>query len=245
MSLTSEYFEIIKNYRRAVADAQEKAGEKIRRAEKARGSELYKELIDEAQKELENAAKAARETAKPKLRIVIDKMRQNVSQQKPVPPTSEMLEKLQFLKMRFDVLNLRSNDNFADRDTITYDELKEAATFCQGNSEALKVVKDMATRKGFVLPNIKETVGGDLCQKAVDGLEKDGFTVLELPKVNNRMEYLEMSNSMIYSKDDITNGRGMDFFRVDKDFSTEKDMISEYGGLYPNNYVEATAIING
>ena len=245
MSLTSTYFDIINGYRKAVAEAQHKADNKIILAEKAKGSPLYDELLKEADESLKEAANVAREAARPKLRAVIDEMRKNISKQKPTPPTAEMLEKLQFLKMRFDVMNDGHADDYASRDTVTYEDLKEAAAFCQGNAEAMKVVNDMARRKGVVIPNIKETVGGDLCEKVVDSLEKEGFTALNLPRVNNTTKWYEMHNNQMTGVEDTTDGRAFDFFRVDRDLPTERDMVSRYGGLYPDNYTEATAIING
>ena len=232
MSLTSNYFDIINGYRKAVSEAQRKADEKILLAEKAKGSPLYDELMKEAAESLAEAAKTAREAAIPKFRETITAMRDNIGKQKPTPPTAEMLERLQFLKMR-------------DENSITYDELRDIAAFCQDNPSAMQVVNDMAKKKGFVLPNIKETVGGDLCAKAVDGLEKSGSVCLNLPKVNNTTAWYQMWKSHITGVNDETGGQAFEYFKNDRDYATEDDILKGYGGLTPDNLVEAKSIING
>lgn len=215
MSNTNEYYDLINKYRSVVTAANEEYNTAITSAEEAKGSPLYDRLINEANEKRENAINAIRKELKPKMNDVLKRMKKNITELKPIPPTSEMIETLELLKMR---------DNLSDA------EIRAAGELCSSCPSAFAVVAEMAQKRNLPLVPKRGTIGGENGDRAVEALRKAAMTTLEMPKVNNRPEWIEM-NSSIYGKEDTTNGRSMDFFQYDRSFNTDRDMISSWSGI--------------
>lgn len=107
---TQRYYELIRDFRKAVSMANEKFEPAYKDLERYRDSEYYQEdkkKIDKARKELLGEV---RQEAQKELDAIMNDMRQTYEQKPSKAPTQEQLAILQALKMR---------------DTVSKDELRE------------------------------------------------------------------------------------------------------------------------
>lgn len=219
MSNTSTYFENINKYRSAVKAANEELDKKLREAEDAKGSIMFDKLVNKSTEERNEVIEKARKTVKSAIDESLKKMKANVNELKPIPPTSEMLEHLQLLKMR---------------DNVTDEEIRAAGEMCSGCPAAWEVVHEMAQKRGLPLAAKQGTLGGENGLKAIEKLRKAAEMILSMQKVNNRDEWFKMSKSYTYSIEDTTNGKAFDYYMYDKDFNDDKSMIKDFSGIIDN-----------
>ena len=129
MQNTTQLFETINRYMIARAEAREEFLLMKRRNEKAKGSQLYDEVMAEAKAKREKLVDAAQEAARREMAVIVRQMADKAGSVTMTPPTDEQLRILSLLKMR---------------EHVTAAELDSAANSMNGNGAALAVLDEIA-----------------------------------------------------------------------------------------------------
>ena len=224
MTNVEKVYDELKAYRRKVAYATEKAAAELEEIEEMRGSPYYdrraREIEDKRLKDIDGS----RSYHAKRLDEVFDAMRENAARVLPDPPTSEMLETLQLLKMQ---------------ENPGWNEIRNAAAVCANNAQAMAVVREIAAKHNVMVPlKVKNTIGDQEIADAIGALLSYARVTLRLTKVNNGADWYNQGMSHLTGVKDTTGGQGIDFFRVDKDVSSPQEMCHEFGGIRNNEAYE-------
>ena len=214
MNNTYDYFKVIRDYRDGIIELQNQYNEKIAEAKEAEGSAMGERLKAEAERKFAEDSESIRRQQQTKLKEIIARMRENAKKEKPPVPSSELLEKLQFLQMR-------------DKGSITQQEIREIAGKCADVPDAYKVVADIARNLNIPIPPMTRQIIGEKALKPIEDLEKNGYLILSMPKINNRSEWWELGFAKMYTtKEDFTQGRAADYYRLDKPVQNEDEALT-------------------
>lgn len=192
MKNTTRYFETVQKYRAAMKElcaGHDKAGKAL---EPYRGSAAYTQMAQDHEKKF----KASRTELLTKYRPIFDGIiadMEKTFQSKPaVSPTPEQLATVQVLKLR---------------DTVTREELRQAANACKGCPLATQTLREIANKNGIY---------------AASFLEDDGNAVPNFNILRNQTALLlsldKTDNARIW-----VNSRQYDKFFVDHDPTDEAD----------------------
>lgn len=196
---TTRYFEAIKEYRKAMLDFSAEYDKAAKVVEQYRGSAAYSKM----KKELDNTVEQSRAEIVAHYRPIIDGIiadMEKTYQNKPATvPTQEQLAVVQMLKMR---------------DSVSKEELKQAANTCKGCWLAVQALREIAGKSGVLASSFLDD---DTSTSApnFNTLRKQTGLLLSLDKVNNRYEW--------------TNTRQYDKFVVDFDPVDSADCFRAMG----------------
>lgn len=153
MNNTLRYHDAWKAYRKAVATARDKYKRELARLEPYKDSKQGAKDIEAAKATFEGELEAARAVARPAFKTAIDGMREHVSKPSMTPPSAEQLATLQALELRTELEN---------------GEIEAAAEIMRGNDLAMRTLRDVAKRKGRVVPAGMATIA----EQATEAVEK-------------------------------------------------------------------------
>ena len=163
MKLTERYYNHVRWYKDAVAEIESEYTRAMESAERFKGSEGYKELKQKAEDARAAALDAERKTARKAFSEIIPAMREAVTSRKITPPTPEQLAILQALKMR---------------DSLTADEIRQAANNMRECPLALSVLGDLAKSKGLTVHVDTGAPSTEYLMKRIESLEYNASAML-------------------------------------------------------------------
>lgn len=134
MTNTQRYTRAIIRFQDARNSAQAEYEEHAAELERYKGSKFYEDELAKAKAGLDARIAEARQECTTSVNNALEAMRKALQNRKLKPPTQEQLAILQALKMR---------------ETITQDELDQAAQSMGGNGLALGVVQEIARKQGI------------------------------------------------------------------------------------------------
>lgn len=211
---TQRYYELIRDFRKAVSMANEKFEPAYKDLERYRDSEYYQEdkkKIDKARKELLGEV---RQEAQKELDAIMNDMRQTYEQKPSKAPTQEQLAILQALKMR---------------DTVSKDELREALNAVKGCPLAERVVGEIAAKHHHIL-GMQQELSGDMVRRSLDAMKLNGEKLiarLERPGEDRRA---------------AVNSGNWDLFRLDIEAKDSEDCARVFGGV--TDFRQFSAAVN-
>lgn len=153
MSNSLRYHDAWKSYRAAVRAARDRYERELARLEPYKDSKKGAEQMEEARATFEGELEAARASARPAFSAALKGMREHIHKPSMTPPTAEQLACLQALELRTELEN---------------GEIEAAAEIMRGNDLAMRTLRDVAKRKGRVVPAGLATIG----EQAVEAVEK-------------------------------------------------------------------------
>ena len=156
--LTTRYFDRVRWYKQAEKEITAAHSQAVKNAEKFRGSEGYKGLIEKADAERDAALNAEKATLRESMKTILAEMREKVQNRKVTPPTSDQVNLLSVLKMR--------------GDSLTAAEIKDAANNMQDCPAALAVLSDIARSRGLVVGLKSDTVTTAYVLERLDAMER-------------------------------------------------------------------------
>lgn len=215
MTLTSRYFSRVRWYKKAEHDILATHAKALKDAEKFRGSAAYKDIIHKANAERDSAMSTEKAETRAAMQTILAEMREKVQNRKITPPTAEQVNLLTVLQMR--------------GDSLTADELKQAANNMTGCPAALAVLSDLARSRGLTVELKNDTITTayalerlDNMQRSVDSmLRGDDFLLRNVPETEGecltRWAYLglkatpdghgtELNKSLIDAFSAVVNG---------------------------------------
>ena len=211
MSITSEYFETVKDFRdhlRAYHKAYEDGMKKI---ERYKGSAAFDAEEKELRTTLKNNIAVSQSETLAKLTKLCVVMQEKLDSQPLVPPTDEQLNLLNALKMR---------------EKISFDELKQASRSLESCPAALSVLEEIAQKQGHMGFRTEKPSTSELLD-AVRVLAVNSEKLCRIEKPDSRRDYIAKSSR--YSTE-YDNGKSLELFFVDKDFSNENECIQSLSG---------------
>lgn len=134
MTNTQRYTRAIIRFQDARNSAQAEYEKRVAELARYKGSEFYAEELAKAKAGLDARIAEARQECTTSVNSALEAMRKALQNRRMNPPTQEQLAILQALKMR---------------ETITQDELDQAAQSMGGNGLALGVVQEIARKQGI------------------------------------------------------------------------------------------------
>lgn len=153
MSNSLKYHDAWKSYRAAVRAARDRYERELARLEPYKDSKRGAEQMEEARATFEGELEAARASARPAFSAALKAMREHVGKPSMTPPSAEQLATLQALELRTDLEN---------------GEIEAAAEIMRGNDLAMRTLRDVAKRKGRVVPAGMATIA----EQATEAVEK-------------------------------------------------------------------------
>ena len=162
MSNSLKYFDAWKSYRATVRAARDRYERELARLEPYRDSKRGAEQMEEAKATFEGELEAARAVARPAFSAALKAMREHVGKPSMTPPSAEQLATLQALELRTDLEN---------------GEIEAAAEIMRGNDLAMRTLRDVAKRKGHVVPAGMATIA----EQATEAVEKLGPYIVIAP----------------------------------------------------------------
>lgn len=174
--LTTRFYDRVRWYKQAERDILSAHTQAVKNAEKFRGSEGYKGLIEKADAERDAALNAEKATVRTAMKTIIAEMRRNIESRKVIPPTSEQVNLLSVLKMR--------------GDSLTAAEIKDAANNMEGCPAALAVLSDLARSRGLVVGLKNDSITTAYALERLDNMERsidsmmrgDAFLLRNVPE---------------------------------------------------------------
>lgn len=163
MKLTERYFINVKAYKDAAAQIEAEYNAEMERAKRFEGSAGGRELADSARAARDAALKVERERTGKAFREITAAMREAVTSRKITAPTSEQLAILQALKMR---------------DSLTADEIRQAANNMRECPLALSVLGDLAKSKGLTAHVDTGAPSTEYLMKRIESLEYNAAAML-------------------------------------------------------------------
>lgn len=200
---TQRYHELLKNFRKAMSEINEKfdpAYKDLANYEDSANYQSAKEKIDTMRKELVDEV---RQEATKELNDIVDDMRRTYEAKPSKAPTAEQLAILQALKMR---------------DSVSKDELKQALNAVKDCPLAVRVVGELAAKHHAVL-GLERELTSDTVRRSLDSLRLNGerlISKLERPGEDRRIA--------------VNNGN-WDLFRLDIDAKDSEDCMRVFGGV--------------
>lgn len=155
--LTLDLAKTVQRFMAKRAQAREEFLETRRSLEAMAGSKYHDTAMRAATEKREKAVKEAQSRTRAETAAIIDKMRHNAANIAADPPSAEQLAVLEVLKMR---------------ETISREELDEAAAAMGGCSMALAVVDDLAAKNGLY-SNYSRTMSTRLSRSTVERMISD------------------------------------------------------------------------
>lgn len=153
MSNSLRYHDAWKSYRAAVRAARDRYERELARLEPYKDSKKGAEQMEEARATFEGELEAARASARPAFSAVLKDMREHTHKPSMTPPSAEQLATLQALELRTELEN---------------GEIEAAAEIMRGNDLAMRTLRDVAKRKGRVVPAGMATIA----EQATEAVEK-------------------------------------------------------------------------
>ena len=208
MKYTQEYCRIAKAHRDGLRSAWAAYDEAMKQIERYKGSEGYNEEAQKAVSARDAAIQAQKKKTADEFTKVLSEMGGKVDGYSGVTFSDEDLRILQAFK-------LRSN--------ASREEFKEAGRAMQNSHYALRVLNDIAREHGYYnlfvgLP------GWQKCDNSnhVARLRESANAILRLEKPNSRREVI---------RDAVRNMRFPEGISYDRDFATDEEALSFYGGF--------------
>lgn len=213
MNRTHEYCRIAKAHRDGLRAIWAAYDETMKRLERYKGSSGYAADEAEAARVRDEAIKAQCAVTAREFDDVLNGMRDKVGGKAAVPPGDAELRLLQTLKLR---------------DKISREELQAAARALQDNAIALHTLDDIAQGHGFHnmfvdLPAWRDTASGH--QEHIASLLQSARSIVRLEKPDARREAIQNAR-------DNHNINALTGLALDRDFDTETDALSCYGGFH-------------
>ena len=156
--LTTRYFDRVRWYKQAEKEITAAHAQAVKNAERFKGSEGYKGLIEKADAERGAALNGEKATLRESMKTILAEMRRNVESRKVTPPTAEMVNLLTVLQMR--------------GDSLTAAELKQAANNMEGCPAALAVLSDLARSRGLVVGLKNNSITTAYALERLDAMEQ-------------------------------------------------------------------------
>lgn len=128
------FFSIAKEFQDARKKISDTYKGRMRFLERTKGSEYFTEESKKAEEEKKAAAAALREQYASRLYTAIEAMELVNNNRKAIPPTEEELRLIQLLKMK---------------DSLTENELHEAAMTLKGNPSCLAILSELSRKNGY------------------------------------------------------------------------------------------------
>ena len=135
------------------------------RAKPFEGSAGGRAMIDKATAQRDAALKAEKDDTGKAIREIIESMRENARARKITAPTTEQVNLLTVLKMR--------------GDSLTADEIKQAANNMQDCPAAIAVLCDLARERGLVVGLKGGSMTTDYIMQHIDNLERNAYAMFK------------------------------------------------------------------
>ena len=164
MKNTERFYNNVRWYLGNVGKIDSEYNEAMSRAKQYEGSAGGRALVDNATATRDAALKAEKEATFKAIREITASMRENTRARKITPPTTEQVNLLTVLKMR--------------GDSLTADEIKQAANNMSDCPAALAVLSDIARDRGLVVGLKGGNMTTDFILKRIDSLEHSALAML-------------------------------------------------------------------
>lgn len=211
MSNTQDYFQNVQNFRRELGEAWSTYESKMAGIARYQGSAGYDEQAAQYADERDKTINETQRAHAARFDEILKSMREHVYNKAMIPPTQEQLALLTALKMR---------------EKISKDELAQAGRTLKDSPVALSVLAEIAEKMEYhTLHFSVESTSSILAH--VDSLADSARRLCKLDKPNSRRE--QMARASIYSPSHVPHA--LDSYRVDRDFSNERDLMANYGNV--------------
>lgn len=180
MSNTTSLYRTVAAFMLARSEAREEYQEAARRYASAKGSQMYTDKMNEAQKKRDKTISDAQFIAKQEIRETLKAMAEKADKIKMQPPTEEQLRILQLLKMK---------------DRLTAAECFGAANAMDGNAAALALLDELATKSGvhhgsFVRSLAVKTYSPETARETIQYLGESCFAIVNNASGASRVSML-------------------------------------------------------
>ncbi len=200
MTNTERYFKNIVWFREELREIDERYKPKYDRLERFKDSQHYagdREVLDK-QRAVE--VDALRRETLARINAVVDDMERTYMERPSSAPTQDQLALLQALKMR---------------ETISLDELREAANALKGCPVGERVLEEIARKNGHFLA-LSNEISGDEVRKHLQSLRNSAEHMI------SRLEHVD-------SRRENANSGDYSLFRLDVDPKDEADCLRIFG----------------
>jgi hypothetical protein len=222
MKNTTYYYEAVRDFRQALRDAGKKYDDGVGKIERLRGSRAFDEELAKLNEVRSNEVQAAQAKARKSLDNALAWMREAATTRPMIPPTAEALSLLQVLKMR---------------ESISGDELTQAARTLKDSPVSLSVLDELAQKHGHLgLRFGMEST--DSILKHIQGLSRNAAKICKMEAVDQKRKYVEAAS--VHSPNYRPNA--LELVSVDRDFQSERDCLAWLGGVV--NYEDFSKAVN-
>lgn len=163
MKNTERFYNRVRWYLDAVAQIDAEYNDAMSRAKPFEGSAGGRAMIEKAVAQRDAALKAEKDDTGKAIREIIESMRENTRTRKITAPTTEQVNLLTVLKMR--------------GDSLTADEIKQAANNMQNCPTAISVLCDLARERGLVVGLKGGSMTTDKIMQHIDNLERNAYAM--------------------------------------------------------------------
>lgn len=186
MSNTQNYYDAYKTFRTGLDSINSAYEDSLSSIEKYKGSEGFEEHKKQFQEKRKNEIENLRATVRPKMFKAIDDMQETAINRKMKIPTEDEIRLLEILKMR---------------DSVSRDELLQAARTLADCSSALSVLDEIARKNN--MPQFSRyykppTMATEQVQKIIESLKSITNKILEIDKKQSLSDYVAQYHAAIY-----------------------------------------------
>lgn len=228
MKISENIYNLIMSFRREVIGKSAELDEREQAIEDLKGSARYLQIKAQLDEERKQIVYNARQRIGAEIDNLVSQADEKASAAVTMSaPSEEALRQLQLLKMKIDMNPMNPG--------ITAEELKASITMMGDNQTAISMLKDIADKSNVILTGLPKPKGmtSGKAHEVTKMLAKSLATYTNLPKLDNRNNYADM---MSKAQDDITNGKAVDAWRLDRNYQNARDMIGTMG------YVDGAAL---
>ena len=163
MKNTERFYKTVSNFQRKRAEINAAFDDTMKRHAQLEGSPLYREIVDKAMNERDNALLTLRTETWAEVQAIVSDMRATAASRPLVAPSVEQLSILQALQMR---------------SKLNTDELKRAEHSLAGCPIALAVLDDLAEKHGIIRATVRPELSSADVAKYIDALQNSAQKLL-------------------------------------------------------------------
>lgn len=211
MNRPKQFFDEIATFRKTLRTINSEYQTGLVKIERLKGSAAYDEEKKKLDENHSTSVKAAQDQAAKGLSKILSEMRTAATSKPMTAPTPEAMAILQTLKMR---------------NSISADELRQAALSVEESALALSVLDEIAQAQGYHgLHFGKEST--DSIMKHIDELSRNAQKICRLTSVDQKKELVSQSRPYSENYDPAA----LELFSVDRDFKSVEDCLAWLGSV--------------